>query len=46
LSRRPTTHETQNWRERLATSDPQERTRRLEDFVWSLLNSGEFRENH
>lgn len=46
LARRPTTGELTTWRRRLATEDAGERTRRLEDFVWSLLNSRDFRENH
>jgi hypothetical protein len=46
LGRSPSAEELMNWRSRLATEDSGERGRRLEDFVWSLLNSREFRENH
>ncbi|OAI53469.1 hypothetical protein AYO47_00905 [Planctomyces sp. SCGC AG-212-M04] len=46
LGRRPSNEELMKWQKRLATEDSGERTRRLEDFVWSLLNSREFRENH
>lgn len=33
------------WKERLADNNSQEHVRKLEDFVWSLLNSRLFREN-
>lgn len=46
LSRHPTDEELLHWREQLATTDVAERTSRLEDFLWSLLNSREFAENH
>lgn len=46
LGREPTTHELASWREKLQSQDPQERGQRYEDFVWSLLNSREFAENH
>ena len=45
ISRRPSDAELSNWCERLRTADDDERTRRLEDFVWSLLNSEGFRTN-
>jgi hypothetical protein len=45
LSRHPSAEEQARWRERLETGDRDERVRRLEDFVWSLLNSRQFREN-
>ena len=38
--------ESTKWQAKLASDDPAERRRRLEDFVWSLLNSGPFTENH
>ncbi len=34
------------WESAIASSDRVERNQRLEDFVWSLLNSRDFRENH
>jgi hypothetical protein len=46
FSRHGTAAELSRWSERFDTPDPQERGRRLEDFVWSLLNSQQFRENH
>jgi hypothetical protein len=46
LSRRPSELERTSWRDTLATPDAEERKRRLEDFVWSLLNSDAFRMNH
>jgi Protein of unknown function (DUF1549)/Protein of unknown function (DUF1553) len=45
LTRRPTADELVRWQGRLAADDPAERTRKLEDFVWSMLNSQQFREN-
>lgn len=46
LGRHPGADELQRWHDRLDTTDPAERTRRLEDFAWSLLNSQLFMENH
>jgi hypothetical protein len=46
LGRHPSGNELHGWCERLAVDDPHERRLRLEDFVWSLLNSREFLENH
>ena len=46
LSRRPSEPERMAWRDSLATHDADERIKRLEDFVWSLLNSDAFRMNH
>lgn len=46
LSRPPTSGERAAWCDRLASEDADERRQRLEDFVWSLLNSRQFRENH
>jgi hypothetical protein len=43
LSRLPTTQEQQYWQQQLAAQLPAERQRRLADFLWSLLNSQEFR---
>ena len=45
-SRPPTDDETRRWTHLLHSDDPAERRRRFEDFVWSLLNSRDFRENH
>lgn len=46
LGRSPTGDELARWQQRLETNDHDERKLRLEDFVWSLLNSRQFRENH
>jgi hypothetical protein len=46
LSREPSRQELESWTERLKSSDPNEHSERCEDFVWSLLNSREFTENH
>lgn len=46
LSRRATVDERSAWLEELEVTDRDERRRRLEDFVWSLLNSRQFAENH
>ena len=43
FARRPSEEELQWWTEQLAGED---RESRLEDFVWSLLNSSEFLSNH
>ncbi len=43
LSRPPTNNELAGWRDRMGlTADEQERTARLEDFLWALLNCHEF----
>lgn len=42
LSRSPQPDELIRWTSELAADDPQEQRQRLEDFVWSLLNSREF----
>jgi hypothetical protein len=46
LSRPPTEAELVHWAKRVEDVDPLERKRKLEDFVWSLLNSRAFLENH
>lgn len=46
LSRSPTETELDHWSRTLSSDDPQQRIHLLEDFVWSLLNSRGFRENH
>ena len=46
LGRHPTTAELTGWLTRLKSENASERRQRLEDFVWSLLNSRQFRENH
>lgn len=43
LSRLPRPDELQTWQQQLAASTPDERRLQLEDFLWSLLNSQEFR---
>lgn len=42
----PTEQELAEWIDRVTATDPSERIRRLEDFLWSLLNSQQFRQNH
>jgi hypothetical protein len=46
LGRLPSDEERSSWVGAIEHSDPIETNRRLEDFVWSLLNSRDFRENH
>jgi hypothetical protein len=46
LGRPPSDSEMVAWRDRLKCDEPDERRQRLEDFVWSLLNSRDFLENH
>ncbi len=47
LCRRPAEAELAAWTARIeSTSDQQERTSRLEDFLWALLNSHEFSTNN
>jgi hypothetical protein len=46
LGRQPTEEELQGWIKRLQVEDSRERCQRLEDFVWGLLNSRDFLENH
>lgn len=46
LGRHATDAELARWNERLQAEDESERRQRLEDFVWSLLNSRQFMENH
>jgi hypothetical protein len=46
LSRHPTAEELEHWCARVVDTDAEERKRKLEDFVWSLLNSRMFLENH
>lgn len=46
LGRKPSALESEHWQKKLATTDAKERTRRLEDFFWALLNSTEFTCNH
>lgn len=45
FSRSPTANELTHWRAKLGASDEQAFVERCEDFVWSLLNSRDFREN-
>ncbi|MCY2967809.1 MAG: DUF1553 domain-containing protein, partial [Planctomycetota bacterium] len=45
FGRGPSPVELRRWKERLATDDARERRDRLEDFVWALLSSREFRQN-
>ena len=44
--RLPSEAELSQWSRRVADVDDRERRRKLEDFVWSLLNSRQFMENH
>jgi hypothetical protein len=46
LCRAPSQEEQKRWGVALKTVDAAERAERCEDFVWSLLNSREFVENH
>jgi Protein of unknown function (DUF1549)/Protein of unknown function (DUF1553) len=46
LSRHASGEELNRWRSRLQIDKQEERQRRLEDFVWSLLNNRQFLENH
>ena len=46
LSRPANSVELQRWQIRLESDDPADRLSKLEDFVWSLLNSRLFQENH
>lgn len=46
LGRHGSADELTKWESSIQHSDPIEQQRRLEDFVWSLLNSRDFRENH
>lgn len=46
LAKDPTEQELAVWLARLETDSPEDRQTRLEDFVWSLLNSRGFTTNH
>lgn len=46
LSRPASADELKGWLERLEATDADDRTRKLQDFVWGLLNSRQFSENH
>jgi hypothetical protein len=46
LSRHPTAPELSSWLGRVSSSDKSERTVKLEDFLWALLSSQEFRNQH
>ena len=46
IARNPTDAESRHWCEHVKDSDAKKRMEKLEDFVWSLLNSSEFLENH
>jgi len=46
LGRMPDAGEQQFWEERLRSQDVLQRGQLLEDFVWALLNSRDFLENH
>jgi hypothetical protein len=43
LSRLPRPDELQTWQQQVAAKTSDERRQQLEDFLWSLLNSQEFR---
>lgn len=46
LGRHPTSEESLNWVGRIAGGSAEERVQKLEDFVWAMLCSRSFRENH
>jgi len=46
LGRHPTAEESLNWVGRIAGGSAEERVQKLEDFVWAMLCSRSFRENH
>lgn len=46
FGRKPTNAELERWRSKLKVDDPNARAQACEDFVWALLNSREFAENH
>ncbi len=46
LGRDPTKDELLHWQTEIDRGSPKERVQRLEDFMWSLLHSRAFRENH
>jgi hypothetical protein len=46
LTRRPTAEEAAHFSERLAGTTGKERSQRLEDLYWALINSTEFSWNH
>jgi len=46
LTRRPDEHELRHFTNRLADDGPTDRSARLGDLYWTLLNSSEFSWNH
>ncbi len=46
FSRTPTLVEQEKWESKLASKDESDCRERLEDFVWAILSSREFMENH
>jgi hypothetical protein len=46
LGRPPSAAESEFWRREVASENQQERRKRLEDFLWAMLNSREFATNH
>jgi hypothetical protein len=46
FSRRPTAEESAHFEKRLAGTQGQERSRRMEDLFWALINASEFAWNH
>jgi hypothetical protein len=46
LTRRPTAPELTHFFKRLAGTESKERSRRMEDLFWALINSTEFSWNH
>jgi hypothetical protein len=46
LGRHPSPEESLTWIGRVAGSSSEERVQKLEDFVWAMLSSRSFRENH
>jgi hypothetical protein len=46
LGHEPPAAAAQRWREHLESADATTRTQKLEDFVWAMLNSRAFSQNH
>jgi hypothetical protein len=46
LGREPTETELAHWQKQLTATSEEERRKKLEDFLWALLNSAEFGTNH
>ena len=46
IGRNPTESESKHWCQQIMDTDEIKRKEKLQDFVWSLLNSRSFLENH